>query len=169
MRPASRAALACAIVATALLPPAHAQERGTTIAQRGGGRRGGGSAAADVSLGRVLTQGTVQSADSATGRVEVKIEGGVIDATFPPNILAQTKAGDAAFVVVDLIDPRVATMTATVSALDPAHGTVALATSRGTLTLKPSAEALARMKVGDPLLLKLELIDIGKSLDEKTN
>ena len=46
------------IVATALLPPAHAQERGTTIAQRGGGRRGGGSAAADVSLGRVLTQGT---------------------------------------------------------------------------------------------------------------
>ena len=97
MRPASRAALACAIVATALLPPAHAQERGTTIAQRGGGSA------------------------------------------------------------------------ATVSALDSAHGTVALATSLGTLTLKPSAEALARMKVGDPLLLKLELIDIGKSLDEKTN
>ena len=130
-----------------------------------GGGGGGGGGGADVTLGRVLTQGTVQTADTSTGRIELKTEGGIIDATFPPGVLAQTKVGDAAFVVVDLIDPRVATMTAAVTTVDPAKGTVVVATPRGALMLKPSADALAHMKVGDPLLLKLELVDIGPPLD----
>jgi len=74
------------------------------------------------------------------------------------------------FVTVNLVDPRAAAVTGSVAALDRATGTVTVTTPRGPLTLKPSADALAQMKVGDPLLLKLELVDIGPPSDvEKKN
>ena len=112
----------------------------------------------------------MQTVDRTTGQVELKTDGGTIEASFSPSVLEQVKQGDTALIVVDLIDPRVAAMTGSVTAVDPAQGTVVIATSRGTLTLRPSPGALAQMKVGDPLLLKLELVDIGPPPDlEKKN
>jgi hypothetical protein len=139
----------------------------TLLAQRGGARRGGGGGVApgNITIGRVLTRGTVQATEPATGSVAIKTDAGIIEASFARPVMAELKPGDVVFVTVNLIDPRVATVTGSVAAVDPTQGTVTVTTPRGPLTLRPSAGALTQMRVGDPLLLKLELVDIGPPSD----
>jgi hypothetical protein len=164
-------AIAASTLVTGIdVDPGWAAERSgvTLLAQRGGARRGGGGgggAPGNITIGRVLTQGAVQTTEPATGRVAIKTEGGIIEASFPRPVLAELKPGDVVFVTVDLIDPRVAAVAGSVAAVDASRGTVTVTTPSGALTLRPSADALTRMKVGDPLLLKLELVDIGPPSD----
>ena len=164
-------AIAASTLATWIdVGPGWADEKGGAmlLAQRGSARRGGGgggTAPGNLTIGRVLTQGEVQATEPATGRVAIKTEGGIVEASFPPPVLAELKPGDVVFVTVNLIDPRVATVTGSVAAVDPTQGAVTVITPGGPLTLRPSADALTQMKVGDPLLLKLELVDIGPPSD----
>jgi hypothetical protein len=161
-----QAALALTAVLLCLAPcdaRAGAPADEARIAQRGrapgrGGGRGAGESIADA---RVLVEGRLLAVDHATGRVELRVNDAPVEAVFPAARVKEMQPGDRVFVTFNLIDPRVATVQGSVAAVDPVAGTITLATPRGPLTLEHPPAALAAMRPGDPILLKLELVDIG--------
>jgi hypothetical protein len=145
---ASAAAMPAVSTVSAAAPPRHG----------GGGRPGGAQGDA-----RTLVRAKVTAVDPATGRIEITGAGLTLAAEFPAAVVAETKPGDVVFVTLDLIDTRLATVRGSVVAVDQAKGTAVVSTPGGTLTLNPSGAALAAMKPGDDVLLKLNLVDIGNT------
>jgi hypothetical protein len=131
--------------------------RGAAAApRRGGGRQPG--TAGDM---RTLVRAKVTAVDPTSGRVDMAADGLTLSATFPPAVVAELRPGHIVFVTVDVIDTRLATVAGSISGIDEAKGTAAVATAGGTVTLTPSGPALGGMKAGDDVLLKLSLVDIG--------
>jgi hypothetical protein len=124
-------------------------------------RRGGGREPGTPSEARTLVRAKVSAVDRETGRVDMTGSGLTLATTFPPAVVAELQPGHIVFVTVDVIDTRLATVTGSVAAVDEAKGTAAIATPGGTLMLTPSGRALSGMKIGDDVLLKLSLVDIG--------
>jgi hypothetical protein len=125
-------------------------------------RRGGaGREPGTPSEARTLVRAKVTAVDGQTGRVDMTADGLTLAATFPPAVVAELQPGHIVFVTIDVIDARLATVAGSISAVDEAKGTAAVTTPGGTLTLAPSGRALSGMKLGDEVLLKLSLVDIG--------
>jgi hypothetical protein len=145
-------------VAVGAAPATEIQAARVTAAPRrgGGGREPGTPADA-----RTLVRAQVTAVDRASGRVDMAASGLTLTATFPPSVVAELQPGHVVFVTIDVIATRLATVTGSIGAVDEAKGTVAVTTPGGTLALSPSRPALSGMKIGDEVLLKLSLVDIG--------
>jgi hypothetical protein len=124
-------------------------------------RRGGGRQPGTPSDARTLVRAKVTAVDPTSGRVEMAADGLTLTATFPPAVVAELHPGHIVFVTVDVIDTRLATVAGSITSVDEAKGTAAVATPGGTVTLSPSGAALSGMTAGDDVLLKLSLVDIG--------
>jgi len=140
------------------MPPVSAAATAAAPQRGGAGERPGTPADA-----RTLVRAKVTAVDRSSGRIEMTGAGLTLSAVFPPAVVADAKPDDIVFVTLDVIDTRVATVRGSVAAVDQAKGTAVVSTPGGTLTLSPSATALAGMKPGDEVLLKLNVVDIGNT------
>ncbi|HUM18424.1 MAG TPA: hypothetical protein VL086_22215 [Candidatus Nitrosotalea sp.] len=130
------------------------------LAQRGGrGGRGQGSPGI-----RALVKGHVTAVDSTLGRITLAIGGATLEAEFRPALLADVKPGDDVLVTVELIDTRVGVVAGPVTAVDPASGAVTVSTPGGPWTNTFLPGAIAGIKPGDQVILKLDLLDLGPSV-----
>ena len=130
------------------------------LAQRGGrGGRGQGSPGI-----RALVKGHVTAVDSTLGRITLAIGGATMEAEFRPALLADVKPGDDVLVTVELIDTRVGVVAGPVTAVDPASGAVTVSTPGGPWTNTFLPGAIAGIKPGDQVILKLDLLDLGPSV-----
>jgi hypothetical protein len=71
------------------------------------------------------------------------------------------KTGDIVFATVNVINTRTAAIAGPITSVDPDKGTVTVATASGPFTFRVVPEKLREMRPGDPLVLKLEVVDIG--------
>jgi hypothetical protein len=146
-----------AVVGATPLSEIHSARATAAAPRRGGGGREPGT----PSDARTLLRAKVTAVDRESGRVDMTADGLTLTATFPAAVVAELQPGHIVFVTVDAIDTRLATVTGSIAAVDEAKGTAAVATPGGTLTLTPAGRVLSGMKIGDDVLLKLNLIDIG--------
>lgn len=160
----SIAAAALLVTAAAVALPA-ASSISAAAAPRRGSSAGGGGAGGPGTPGdaRTLVRAKVTAVDPSARRIEMTGAGLTLAAEFPPAVVAETKPGDVVFVTLDVVDTRLATVRGSIAAVDQAKGTVVVSMPGGTLTLTPSGNALASMKPGDEVLLKLNLVDIGNT------
>ena len=128
-----------------------------SAAGRGGRGRSGG-VPFDA---RTLVRAQVTAVDLETGHVAMQAEGARFEADFPPSVVADMKAGDIVFVTVNVINTRTAAITGPITSVDHDKGTVTVATTSGPFTFRMVPDKLNEMKLGDPLVLKLEVVDIG--------
>lgn len=130
---------------------------GVQLTQRGGRGRSGG-AAFDA---RTLVRAQVMAVDRETGHVAMQATGARFEADFPASVVAEMKAGDIVFVAVNVINTRTAAIAGPITSVDGDKGTVTVATASGPFTFRVVLEKLKEMRPGDPLVLKLEVVDIG--------
>jgi hypothetical protein len=158
VKPTSIAATALLLILTGLAMPPVSAAAAAAPRRSGAGDRPGTPADA-----RTLVRAKVTAVDPSTGRIEMTGAGLTLSAVFPPAVVADVKPDDVVFVTLDVIDTRVATVRGWIAAVDQTKGTAVVNTPGGTLTLSPSATALAGMKPGDEVLLKLNVVDIGNT------
>jgi hypothetical protein len=135
-------------------PPA-----GVQLTQRGGRGRSGGTAF-DA---RTLVRAQVMAVDRETGHVAMQTAGARFAADFPAAVVADMKAGDIVLVTVNVVNARTAAIAGPITSVDPDKGTVTVATASGPFTFSVVPDKLREMRPGDPLVLKLEVVDIGPS------
>ncbi|HXJ79845.1 MAG TPA: hypothetical protein VMS64_14325 [Candidatus Methylomirabilis sp.] len=135
----------------------------TMLAQRGG--RGFGGRGQPSPGIRTLVEGRVTGVDSAQNRISLAVGGARVEAEFPPAVVAGAKQGDRVFVALELIDTRLGAVAGAVISVDPASGAVALNTPQGPWTNTFSPAAIAGIKPGDPVIVKLSLVDLGAPIE----
>ena len=86
---------------------------------------------------------------------------GRFEADFPASVVAEMKTGDIVFVTVNVINTKTAAIAGPIASVDRDKGTVTVATASGPFTFSVVPEKLREMRPGDPLVLKLEVVDIG--------
>ncbi len=126
------------------------------LAQRGRGRSSGVPFDA-----RTLVRAQVVAVDRETGHVAMQADGARFEADFPPALVADMKAGDIAFVTVNVINTRTAAITGPITSVDHDKGTVTVATTSGPFTFRMVPNKLNEMKPGDPRVLKLVVLSNG--------
>lgn len=82
-------------------------------------------------------------------------------ASVPASVVAEVKTGDIVFVTVNVINTKTAAIAGPIASVDRDKGTVTVATASGPFTFSVVPEKLREMRPGDPLVLKLEVVDIG--------
>jgi len=149
---------AITLTKTVDVPIASAADRARVqLAQRGGRGRSGG-VPFDA---RTLVRAQVTAVDRETGHVAMQADGARFEADFPASVIADMKAGDIVFVTVNVINTRTAAIPGPITSVDHDKGTVTVATASGPFTFRVVPDKLKEMKPGDPLVLKLEVVDIG--------
>ncbi|HKW95252.1 MAG TPA: hypothetical protein VJX92_25430 [Methylomirabilota bacterium] len=124
-------------------------------------RRGRGSSSGVPVDARTLVRAQVVAVDRETGHVAMQADGTRFEADFPPSVVADMQAGDIAFVTVNVINTKIAAITGPITSVDHDKCTVTVATMSGPFTFRMVPDKLNQMKPGDPLVLKLEVVDIG--------
>lgn len=145
------------LTTTVGVPIVSAAARGEVqLTQRAGRGRSGG-AAFDA---RTLVRAQVMAVDRETGHVAMQADGARFEADFSAPVVADMKTGDIVFVTVNVINTRTAAIAGPITSVDPDEGTVT-ATASGPFTFRVVPEKLREMRPGDPLVLKLEVVDVG--------
>jgi hypothetical protein len=141
----------------------------TIVAQRGGrGFRGAGGRG-HLSAGiRTIAPGNVTAVDPERGRITLTVGGATVEAEFPAAVVATVKPGDRVMLTLELIDTRVGVVAGPVTAVDPVTGAVTLNTPHGAWTTTFSPLAVAAIRPGDQAVVKLDLTDLGPSIEPPT-
>ena len=138
----------------------------TMVAQRGGRGFGGAGRRGETSAGiRALTPGNITAVDRERGRITLAVGGATVEAEFPASVVATAKPGDRVMLSLELIDTRVGAVAGPVTAVDPVSGAVTLSTPQGAWTTTFSPRAVAAVRPGDQAIVKLDLIDLGPSVE----
>ena len=144
------------------VPVTSADDRTLELAQRGGrGRsRMGDRTPFDA---RTLVRAQVTAVDRETGHIVMQADAGRFEADFPASVVADIKVGDIVLVTVNVINTRTATIAGSIASVDHDKDTLTVVTTSGPFTFGLVPDKLSEMKPGDPLVLKLEVLDIGPS------
>ncbi len=140
--------------------PLHAQLLAQRHGARGGtGRRALRGSGTQANIG--VIRGKVTAVDEASGSVTVQTEGGSFTATFAADTLKRTKVGDEVIVALEIINTRIGAIAGPVSRVEPESGNVTVQTASGSLTLNFPSYAVRDLRQGDPVVVKLDLTDLG--------
>ncbi len=153
------------VVVVVLALVALAVWHGGAAGQRGGGGRGGRGGGISPGI-RALVHGRITALDAASGRITVTVEGQSLTARVSPAALATLTRGDDVFLTVELIDPRFDAVAGPVTAVDRASGRVTVRTPSGPWTTAFAPEAIGDVRPGDPVVLKLNFVDVGPPADQ---